>query len=161
MMLMGVEAKVSLSAVIDVAESAVQSMALPFGRKHGPLISNYLASAKNWCTVDKGSGNILFGIEAAKDMMISIIKGSGGVKGEGTADSKVVMALAPYVQLLDDEQQKLLRKQIEKLADAAPGGTKRLGSRLSLGLLKSKKIVAKASVSSGSGASLNIDLFDV
>ena len=157
MMLMGVEAKVSLSAVIDVAEGMVQSMPLPFGRSHGPLITSYLTAAKNWCDFEEAPGKMVFGSDAAKLIMQLILKSGDKAK----PDPKLIMKVAPFIQLLEPDHQKLLRKRIEGLAEASPGGLKRLDSKQSLGLLKTKKIVAQASVSSGSGATMKLDLFDV
>ena len=71
------------------------------------------------------------------------------------------MSLAPWCLLLEADQQGELRKWIGDLAKAGTG-SKRMGTKQSLGLVKAKaqKIIAKAVVSSAAGSSMKVDLFD-
>ena len=116
MMLMGVEAKVSLSALIDVAEGMVQSMALPFAKSHGPLITTYLTAAKHWCKVEQANGKVLQGVDAAVHMMQSLMKADAKAKPDG----KLVMMVAPCLQLLDVDLQKHLGSLLRNWPMLAP-----------------------------------------
>ena len=150
MMLCDCSCNIALEATIDQCEAALQSMPLPYSSKLGPLLSSLLAAARFWVSFAVGAA------EAAKQMLVGCAKSANK-----PPPSKDVMALAPWTQLLENEQQTEVKKWISDLSKQ-PAALKRLGSKASLGLLKAKasKVIAKASVSSSSGASLKLDLFD-
>ena len=76
-------------------------------------------------------------------------------------DAEQLMALSPYTQLLEPDNQRELRKLVEAVTSEGPS-LKRLGSKKALGLVlaKSKK-VASGTVTGSSGSKMTLDLFDV
>ena len=150
--------KIALSAAVDMLESLLQSMALPYHKKHGPLLTSLLNGAKFWMTYTTGGAQpkTLFGEAAAKNRYIAIEKAGNGRK---PAD---IMILAPFLHLLQPEPPVVVSEWIQAIA-AASGTTKRPGSKASLGLTKpkaAKMLVAKATVSTAKGSSMKFDLFD-
>lgn len=157
MMLCDTAVKVALDAAIDQCEGAQQALTLPYASKLGPLLSTLLAGALYWIVHKQGDGKELFGAEAAKAKFILCMKSANK-----PPPAPQVMGLAPWCLLLEDDQQTEIRKWIGDLAKAGTG-LKRLGTKQSLGLVKAKtqKIIAKAVVSSASGSSMKLDLFEL
>ena len=154
MMLCSFACKVAFIACVECTEQATQCLELPFAGSHGTLVNGFLTAAKFWCTAQH-EGKEVAG-EPALKVMFAAVKSlqTGGDQG------KLLMRIAPFVQLLDPDQRKHVRMLISTLHDA-PGQIKRLGSKMSLGMLKKKKaLAASSSVSSSSGACMKIDLFD-
>ena len=154
MMLCSFQCRVSFVACVEITQQMCQSLELPFAAKHGGLVSGFLTRAKYWCQADDSKGKSVAGLPAVKHLF-------GKVKDlEAPAgQEKTLMQLAPFLQLLMGDDRMKVRQLINGL-DNKSGPLKRLGSKQSLGMLKRKKVVASASASASSGASMKIDLFD-
>ena len=65
MLMMGLEAQMTMQALVDIAEMLVHRLPLPFGRKNGPLLTCFLNTAKCWCIARPTANKIIIGVEAS------------------------------------------------------------------------------------------------
>ena len=153
MMLCSFSCRVAFIACVEVTEQACQQIEMPFASSHGCLVTGFLSSAKHWCVAEHNKKQVTgqLAVQALYSECAEVLVAAG--------KEKIIMKLAPFLQLLAVTERQKIRQLIGTMQDGQVS-MKRLGSKQSLGIMKKKKLVASASASSTSGATMKIDLFD-